>query len=80
MNNVRCQLFKKINFEMTIFLGSDGQNLDVCMSNHSNEYNVSVESSLLYVHIDYSTETLPKCVKQAGAILATTIALTGWAM
>ena len=50
---------------MTIFLGSDGQNLHVCMSNDSNEYNVSVESSMLHVHIDYSTETLQKCVKQA---------------
>ncbi len=48
---------------MTIFLGSDGQFLAVCMSNDSNEYNVSVESSMLCVHIDYSTETLPKCVK-----------------
>ena len=71
---------RNVNFEMTIFWGSDGQNLGVCMSNHSKSYNVSVESSMLFENIDYSTETLPKCVKQAGAILATTLALTGWAM
>ena len=69
-------MFRKINFEMTIFLGSDGQNLDVCISSDSNECNVSVESSMFYVNIDFSTETLPKCVNQSGHQLTATIDIT----
>ena len=61
---------------MTIVLGGDGQNLDDCMSNHCNECNIPVESSMFHVNIDFSTETLPKCVSQAGHQLTATIDFT----
>ena len=57
-------MFRNVTFKIAIFLGSDGQTLDVCMSNHSNEHNVSVESTMLFGNIDDSNETLQNVCKK----------------
>ena len=76
MNNVRDHMFRKVNFDINILTGSDGQNLEKCMSNERKQHSLSFETALFDRKSDVSNERLPKCVQQAGAQLTENTDLT----